>query len=462
MKKAEIIFSTILVPLDYILLVLAGLSAYGLRYSAIYTTNIREVVFSLSWGEYFTMAAAIAFVWLVIFALAGLYSIRPNKKMFDVFKQIFFACSTGTLIVIVAFFFSRELFSSRFIILAAWGLAIIYVSWAHLLVRFMQRWLYKKDIGVHKIILVGQDQTSQILASEFKRNAKLGYRIVYWAQSFDQALINKIRELTEEDRVDEIVQADPNFSREMTLNLIDLANEYHLDFKYTADLLGARRANFDIKTINGIPLVEIKKTPLDGWGKVAKRLFDIAGSILALLVFSPVFLILPLLIKLDSRGAVLYKTERVGAKGKKFNLYKFRSMIMGADKMKAQLMDNNERTDGPLFKIKDDPRITKVGKFIRQMSLDEFPNFGNVLIGNMSLVGPRPHEPNEVASYKKHHKKLLNIKPGITGMAQVSGRSTLDFETEVKLDTLYIESWSLWLDVIILFKTPLIIFKLID
>ena len=137
-------------------------------------------------------------------------------------------------------------------------------------------------------------------------------------------------------------------------------------------------------------------------------------------------------------------------------------MIMGADKMKAQLMDNNERTDGPLFKIKDDPRITKVGKFIRQMSLDEFPNFGNVLIGNMSLVGPRPHEPNEVASYKKHHKKLLNIKPGITGMAQVSGRSTLDFETEVKLDTLYIESWSLWLDVIILFKTPLIIFKLID
>src|SRR3989338_3617087 len=462
MKKAEIIFSTILVPLDYILLILAGLYAYCLRYSNLYTTNIREVVFNLSWGEYFKVLAVAAFVWLVIFALAGLYSMRPDRKMFDVFSQIFLACSTGTLIVIVTFFFSRELFSSRFIILAAWGLAIVYVNLAHLTVRLIQRWLYKKNIGVHKIILVGQDQTSHALAQEFKRNVKLGCRIVYWTEDFNQALINKTRELAKEDKVDEIVQTDPNFSREATLNLIDLASEYHLDFKYAADLLGARRTNFEIKTVNGIPLVEIKKTPLDGWGKVAKRLFDIAGALCALLIFSPVFLILPLIIKLDSKGAVIYKTERVGAKEKKFNLYKFRSMIQGADKLKEELMENNERLDGPLFKMKKDPRITRAGKFIRQTSFDELPNFWNVLIGNMSLVGPRPHEPNEVAKYKKHHKKLLNIKPGITGMAQVSGRSMLYFETEVKLDTLYIETWSLRLDLIILFKTPLIIFKLID
>ena len=167
--------------------------------------------------------------------------------------------------------------------------------------------------------------------------------------------------------------------------------------------------------------------------------------------------LLPFIIKMDSKGRAVYRTQRVGARGKRFYLYKFRSMVSGADKMKEELMQKNERPDGPLFKMENDPRITKVGKFIRRMSLDEIPNFWNVLIGNMSLVGPRPHEPREVERYQKHHRKLLNIKPGITGLAQVSGRSTLDFETEVKLDTLYIETWSIRLDVLILIKTPLVV-----
>lgn len=291
---------------------------------------------------------------------------------------------------------------------------------------------------------------------------RLGYKIVYWAQEADQGLDQKIKELVGADMADEIVQADPNFKREQTLKLIDIANQYHLDFKYAADLLGARRFNFDIRTINGIPLVEIKKTPLDGWGRVVKRIFDIFSSIFLMIIFSPIFLFLPVIIRLDSKGPAFYRTERVGARGKRFYLYKFRSMIVGADKMKEELLPNNERGGGPLFKMENDPRITRVGKFIRRTSLDEFPNFWNVLIGNMSLVGPRPHEPKEVEKYEKHHKKLLNIKPGITGMAQVSGRSTLSFEDEVKLDTLYIETWSLWLDLIILFKTPFIVIKLID
>jgi len=181
------------------------------------------------------------------------------------------------------------------------------------------------------------------------------------------------------------------------------------------------------------------------------------GSILAMIILSPVFLILPLVIKMDSRGKAVYRTHRVGARGKKFYLYKFRSMVSGADKMKEELMQKNERPDGPLFKMENDPRITGIGKFLRRTSLDEIPNFWNVLIGNMSLVGPRPHEPREVERYQKHHRKLLDIKPGITGLAQVSGRSTLDFEMEVKLDTLYIETWSMRLDILILLKTPLVV-----
>ncbi|HRY63434.1 MAG TPA: sugar transferase, partial [Patescibacteria group bacterium] len=217
--------------------------------------------------------------------------------------------------------------------------------------------------------------------------------------------------------------------------------------------------NIEIKTINGIPLIEVKKTPLDGWGRVAKRFFDIVISFIFLIILSPVFLIITILIKLDSFGPIFYQAERVGARGKRFTLYKFRSMVVGADKMKEKLVASNERADGPLFKMKADPRITRVGKFLRKTSMDELPNFWNVLIGKMSLVGPRPHEPGEVARYEEHHKKLLNIKPGVTGLAQVSGRSTLDFETEVKLDTLYIETWSLKQDLVILLKTPFVVLR---
>lgn len=462
MKKAEIIFSSILLPIDYILIILSGLSAYYVRYSEIYAAHIREVVFSLPVGDYLGYLSIIALVWIVIFALSGLYSMKPNRKMLNTFNRVFLSCSTGTLIVIVAFFFSRELFSSRFIILAGWVFSVVYIVLAHWAMNWIQRLLYLKGVGVHRIILVGGDNTSHMLAGEFNRNPKLGYRIVERVEEFNENLVEEIKRIVSQDGVDEIVQSDPNLTREETLILMDIANEYHLDFKYTADLLGAKRTNIDIKAINGIPLVEIKKTPLDGWGKVAKRLFDIVGSIFFLILFSPFYLITPILIKIDSRGPIFYSDERVGARGKKFYLHKFRSMVKDADKMKEELMADNERMDGPLFKMENDPRITKIGKFIRKTSIDELPNFWNVLLGNMSLVGPRPHEPHEVARYEKHHKKLLDIKPGITGMAQVSGRSGLAFEDEVKLDVLYIETWSLWLDIIILLKTPLVLIRLID
>jgi exopolysaccharide biosynthesis polyprenyl glycosylphosphotransferase len=457
MKKSEILFSAILAPIDYLLIVAAGVSAYFLRYSDIYQENVREVVFSLSFAVYLKYALVLAVVWVIIFALSGLFSMRPNKKMFDILNKIFLACSTGTLAVIVIFFFSRELFSSRFIILAVWILSIIYTSLAHVILRFIQQALYKKGVGIHRVVLIGEAPESLSLSEEIHRQVNLGYKIIFHAKNYSEELREKIKELAEAESIDEIIQANPNLGREESLALMDVAEEYHLDFKYVADILGAQRTNVDIKMIDGVPLIEIKKTPLDGWGRVAKRIFDIIGALIALIICVPIFIVLAVVIKIDSKGPIIYRTERIGAKGKRFYLYKFRSMIMGAEKMKEELLVNNERADGPLFKMKDDPRITKVGKVIRRISFDELPNFWNVLIGNMSLVGPRPHEPREVDRYEKRHKKLLNIKPGITGMAQVSGRSTLDFEAEVRLDTLYIEQWSLKLDLIILVKTPVVV-----
>ncbi|PIT94017.1 hypothetical protein COU00_01255, partial [Candidatus Falkowbacteria bacterium CG10_big_fil_rev_8_21_14_0_10_43_11] len=181
-------------------------------------------------------------------------------------------------------------------------------------------------------------------------------------------------------------------------------------------------------------------------------------------------IIFAILIKLESRGPAIYQNERVSKDGI-FKTYKFRSMQLQhcigeeyrnndeALELEAKLIVTQNTKEGPLYKIANDPRLTKVGKFIRRFSIDELPQFFNALFGTMSIVGPRPHQPREVALYQRHHKKVLAIKPGITGLAQISGRSDLNFEEEVKLDIYYLENWSLWFDVVIMLKTPIAILR---
>ena len=189
------------------------------------------------------------------------------------------------------------------------------------------------------------------------------------------------------------------------------------------------------------------------WGRVVKRVADIVSSSLLLLALSPFLLLIAFLVFLTDRGFPIYSHERVGKGGKLFRMYKFRSMVKNADALKEKLSVENQRKDGPLFKIENDPRITKIGKFIRKFDIDELPQLWNVFIGNMSLVGPRPHLPKEVALYKEYQKRVLTIKPGITGMAQTHGRHKNTFDDEVRLDTSYIENWSLLLDMKLLLKT---------
>ncbi|MCL5795482.1 MAG: sugar transferase, partial [Patescibacteria group bacterium] len=201
-----------------------------------------------------------------------------------------------------------------------------------------------------------------------------------------------------------------------------------------------------------------------------KRIADIIFSLIFIIVFSPIYLIVALLIKFDSRGPIIYCNERVGENGKVFNLYKFRSMKIEycigdgyggnkALKIESKLIKEKSQRNGPVYKVLEDPRRTKLGKIIERTSLDEIPQFFNVLLGQISVVGPRPHQPREVAKYQSWQRKVLRIKPGITGMAQISGRSDLDFDEEARLDIYYIENWSLWLDAKIVLKTPAAIFK---
>ncbi|MDA3840653.1 MAG: sugar transferase [Patescibacteria group bacterium] len=468
MKRNDLFFSFLLVPLDYIMIVLAGVSAYYIRYAE-FVTNLRPILFDLSFNEYFRALVIVAFIFVVVFAFAGLYVIKsPRKYVKESFKVIE-ACSTGLMIVVILIFFRRELFDSRFIVLAAWILSIFYVIIARGLIRFLQRYLYKYDIGVKKVVMVGASKTTDNLIHEFSSKKNSGFKVIKRLRDFSFETEQELQNFIENNEADEIIQADPNLTKSELLRLYDFADENHITFKYAADLLGTKVLKTEVTEFAGIPIVEAIRTPLDGWGRITKRTFDILFSLIFIILFSPLLILFYLVVKIDSKGPAIYKNVRVGKTGSSFKLYKFRSMISslcitdeGDTKnveYEQDLMNTQNTKEGPVYKIKDDPRITRVGKFIRRWSIDELPQFFNVFFGTMSLVGPRPHQPREVAKYKGHHKKVLTIKPGITGMGQISGRSDLSFEEEVKLDTYYIENWSMLMDMAIILRTPLAILR---
>jgi exopolysaccharide biosynthesis polyprenyl glycosylphosphotransferase len=464
MKKSELLFSFLLVPLDFLVLILAGISAYYLRY-ADFVRGLRPVVFNLSFNNYLQALVVIAFLWLIVFSLAGMYSVKNAKKFTSEIYKIILACSTGFMLIVILIFIRRELFDSRFIILSGWLLAIIYLALAHGCVRLIQRALFKKGIGVHKVVLVGNSKTTDTLIYEFASSKSSGYEVVKRLRNFDSESTQELTEFLQTKEVDEIIQSDPNLSKAEVLKMFDFADEHHLAFKFAADLLGTKVLQTEVMEIAGIPIVEVKKTSLEGWGRINKRIWDLIAAIILTILLSPIILLFALLVKIDSRGPVIYKNIRIGKDGKSFKLYKFRSMLLQyctgeeyaddtAQEYERELIKSQNTKDGPVYKIANDPRVTKVGRFIRRWSIDELPQLFNVLKGDISIVGPRPHQPREVAKYELHHKKLLTIKPGITGMAQISGRSDLTFEEEVKLDTYYIENWSLLLDLSILLRTP--------
>ena len=464
MKKSELIFSALLVPVDFLMFILAGIAAYFLRVSP-FVAKLRPVLFAMNlpFERYFFLVLAVAIFGILVFAVSGLYNITAQKRLFKEFLQIIVAISATLLVVILYIFFSQDLFESRFILLAAWVLAIIFVSFGRFFVKKLQRFMVGKyNVGVRNVIVIGEDKLSRKVIKEIKHHPDFGYRII---KRFFELNTEKIKSflLASNPPIDEVILASPHYERNDIMDFLDFCEEQRIDFKFVPNLFQAHTINMEINTFDGVPLLEIKRTPLDGWGRILKRWIDIIGSFLGLIILSPLFLIVAIIIKLDSKGPVFVKLKRISQR-QEFGLYKFRSMIArdpdgSADSLKSLLIALNERKDGPLFKIKNDPRITKVGKVLRKNRIDELPQLINVLKGEISLVGPRPHQPDEIEKYEKHHKKVLLIKPGMTGMAQISGSSDLPFEEEVKLDTYYIENWNLLRDIYILLKTIIFAFK---
>jgi exopolysaccharide biosynthesis polyprenyl glycosylphosphotransferase len=466
MKKLDLVLLFLLLPFDFLAIFLAGFLAYFLRFES-FLKDWRPAVEIIPFKEYLGLLILVAFVWLAIFALAGLYNPRP-KKFFDEFIKIFFAASTGAIFVIAAIFFRREFFASRFIILAGYFLSIFFAAFFRFIISRVRHWLYRKGYGVKNVLVVGEGRLVEIIKNEFNENSHFGYRIKEVLPHFNEARVNELMNGTE---LDEIILVGQRFSPEELKYIIEYASRTHLGVKYASDILGGQLFRIQPLTLAGIPFVEVKTTPLDGWGKIYKRIFDISASFFLIIILLPVFAIAALVVLFSSWGPIIYKNERVGERNKPFNVFKFRSMrpefCIGkgfpnseeALKLERRLIEERSVKKGPVYKIADDPRVTPVGRWFRRYSVDELPQLLNVLVGNMSLVGPRPHQPREVGQYRPNEKKILTIRPGVTGLSQISGRSDLSFEEEAKLDIYYIENWSPLLDLYVLLKTPGVVFE---
>ena len=267
-----------------------------------------------------------------------------------------------------------------------------------------------------------------------------------------------IPELINHYAVDEVIVTLPWHSHRKIVEVMRACERRQTRTRIVPDLFQITLSTVVVDNLDGIPLLGVQEPRLSAWQYVLKRVLDVVVASVALLLLSPFLLLIGLAVRLDSHGAVIFRQERVGRGGKLFTCFKFRSMVTNAEARLDELADQNQAT-GPLFKIKEDPRQTRVGRFLRRTSLDELPQLLNVLLGDMSLVGPRPAILSEVQKYDPWHMRRIEVSPGITGLWQVSGRSDLSFDEMVLLDIYYIENWSPMLDLRILFKTiPTVLF----
>lgn len=451
-KKQPIFFPVIQVIVDYAIVVMSVIVAYAVRHLDI-VTNIRPILFGEEFSfEYVLRLAYIAgFVWVAALGIAGAYSGRTDGDTRSLLKRVAYGSTIGLFAVLGYFFFTREFFNSRFLLLFFWALGTVLLALGHFITYAMRIHAFSKGTHVRRMLALGPAADVGRIHAYFEANPKHGMRIEAVAEHASEFTEDQLRE------ADGLMAVGGSIEESVLLEMNEFALAWQLDFIYQADPLNMRSEHMYVKTYDVYPFIHFKQTTLEGWGRVWKRVLDIALAIVALIPFAILYIVLAILIKRESPGPVLASLRRVGQGGREFNLYKFRSMIPGAHAQKESLQEKNERADGPLFKLTDDPRVTNIGKFIRAWSIDELGQVINVLKGEMSFVGPRPHEPEEVAQYTNTQKRVLAVKPGITGLPQIFGRSGLSFAEEIKLDTFYLETWTIWLDIRIIVQTPFVL-----
>ena len=396
---------------------------------------------------------------LVVLGCANqnLYRTPRDRSVLDESLMVARAVGVATALLVLFIFITAYSDISRLVVISAGVLNVLTLSgWRYFKRRLV---LYRsvQGIGVSRVLIVGAGRTGRALAKWFEENPHLGYKVCGFLDSkpsTDPRVLGTIKDLRRvalTQFVDELFVTLPS-EREMVKTTVLEARELRLGLKLLPDLYDGLGWRAPLNMIGGFPVMDLRWQPIPAVGLAMKRVLDIFFAGAFLILTSPFLLVLALLIRLDSPGPVLYVADRIGHKGSKFRCFKFRTMCVGADLRKDELRGENQRK-GPLFKLAVDPRVTRLGRWLRSTSFDELPQFWNVLQGDMSLVGPRPHPVDDYERYSVEHLRRLDVSPGLTGLWQVTARNDPSFETNMALDLEYIENWSLGLDLKILFKT---------
>jgi len=452
----------ILVLLDVILINIAFALAYWIRYEAQWVIPVDEVNYN-PFNAYTGIVILLSLLLPIAFKVEGLYDQRREASWLDEVYSSFSGTLIGIAVLVFLFFYVRPLVYSRLMLFYLFVLIITLISLSRLALRLILGRLRKRGIGVERVLIVGAGNLGRTVIRNIIAQPELGYQIVGFVDDALDKHVNigrihalgsllDLPDILQRQPVDQVIITLPWDSHRQIMQIIAECEKAGVQVRIVPDLFQLSLSRVQIDTLNGVPLIGVKAMSIRGWNLALKRLIDIVVSGGLLILLAPLLLAIALLIKWDSPGPVLFRQKRVGRAGQMFTVLKFRSMRSGAEHEQYHLLRQNEAS-GPLFKIRHDPRVTRVGRWLRRLSLDELPQLYNVLRGEMSLVGPRPAIPAEVEQYQEWHRRRLDVSPGMTGLWQVSGRSELTFDEMVMLDLFYADNWSLGLDFKILLRT---------
>jgi exopolysaccharide biosynthesis polyprenyl glycosylphosphotransferase len=448
---------------DILLINLAFAFAYVVRYEFqwLFSTTFRA-----TYSSYLGQQALLTLLLIIIFAQNKVWRRRRGEVLIDEIFRLSYATATGIALMMAFTFFSRPLAFSRLLLVWALVFIVLFLSASRLVRRIILRWNYRRGRGVDRALIVGSGEAGRGVMRTLLARPDLGFHAVGYLDDGSGennmglgriphlgTLPDLVRVLKDHPDLHTVFIALPAHRHGEMTELVDICQDHDVQSQVVPDLFQMSLHRVEFSNMAGLPMLSVRDVGMSRAAQAVKRVLDIA----VVLLLSPITLflgtVIAVAIKLENPdGPVFYAADRVGQNGELFRMYKFRSMVVNADEQKEALQEYNEAL-GPIFKIRNDPRLTAVGRIIRRLSLDELPQFWNVLIGDMSLVGPRPPLPAEVACYQPWHRRRLEVKGGLTGLWQTSGRSDLTFDEQALLDIYYIENWSLTLDIRLILQT---------
>lgn len=454
----------VLALIDLIMMSAAGLVAAQLRFGTVRVDVAIETDVVL---QYWQLALVVPWVWLLFLTFEGLYDLDRLSWSFTEVSRIARALALGVVAVVILTFAVKLPGLSRWWLLATWFISVALVFSGRLLVQWTLFYMRRHGRMQYRTLVIGTNAEALRIVTILGRTHAHGLVPIGCLSSpTEDTCENGMRaanvpclgpatdilRVVKEHRADTVVIASSAFDHEVIAVMISELRQTSVGVHISSGLFEVLTTRVLVREVAGVPLITIKRLGFTGLNRVLKRGFDVVVSFTLIVLGLPLWFALAIAIKVTSKGPVFYLQERVGQLGATFGMFKFRSMVDDADTRREHLAEDNE-ADGPIFKIRNDPRVTAVGRFMRKYSLDEFPQLINVLLGNMSLVGPRPPLPSETEQYAERHWRRLEVPPGMTGLWQVSGRSNLSFDEMVRLDLFYIENWSLMFDISIMLRT---------